>query len=316
MNSRRIAAVVCGVVALAAMPVTVQAKPNELLNGGLSPSSGTTATSFTLSVQYRSDKDFAATKVVALVAGKTVTLRLVAGTTVNGTFRGTSKVPAGRWTVRFEAQAAKGPTVTLVGPTLLVSPPQPPKPKPTVAPTRTPPPTPKPTNEPSREPPSPRPTPRPVNPREIPSASHAANASPGAGGGSGSSSAPSGSSSPTELAGGGATSGTSGTGGAGNAGPPLSRLGILGFAMLSVLGFIVLSRRRAAEPSVPPDESAVPVPRSVSSIASAQSTPQTDDPILAAMGLGRRVVPPAAINAPTTRAVRSGRGERPARPIQ
>lgn len=122
---------------------------NALSNGSVTPGSGTTATTFTFSVQFQSDSG-AAAAVTASVANRTVAMGLVAGQPDNGTFRGSATLPAGSWPVTFEADADRGNNPTLSGPTVTVTsgatppPTAPPTPRPTAAPTPVPTPTPMP----------------------------------------------------------------------------------------------------------------------------------------------------------------------------
>jgi len=136
-------AMVLGAVGLAvslAAPGHVLAARPALSNGNVSPTSGTTATTFVFSVTYSSSPPKAARSVDALVANRTVTLSLVpgSGSAENGLFRGTALLPAGSWPVVFEATTATGPSpeplpmlqpvvVTLLGAT--------PTPQPTAPPT-------------------------------------------------------------------------------------------------------------------------------------------------------------------------------------
>jgi hypothetical protein len=313
MNGRRLAAVLAAVIALATMPGAVQAgKPNELFNASVSPTSGTTATIFTFSVRYRSDKDFNATSVVALAAGRAVPLRLVAGSASDGTFSGTAKLPDGKWRVTFEAQGAKGPNIRLVGPSLVISAPPP---RPSRAP--------KATMAPAPAPPTPRPTPRPAktasaasaSPRVVPPASSSERASPAADGTASGTARPSSlspSSSQTDQA-----SGTQGGGNAippdaGNGGPPLVWFGLVALLLLSAGVFVALARRRP-EGQVPPsgDQPSIPTARPPVNAHHSGVVEETEDPILAAMGLGHRATQASPVEAPITISVRFGRGERP-----
>ena len=308
MNRPGVAAVLLGLVVLASMPVVAHAaKPNELRNPAVSPTRGTTATVFTFSVRYLSDKDFAATRVVAIVAGRAVSLRLVSGDTSNGTFQGTAKLPGGRWAVSFEAQGAKGPKATVIGPSLVVEAPPPPKPKPKPVPSHAPPP-----------PPTPRPVatapPASAKPRARPSAPSSRTPSPTP---TGTSRGPVDPSSPSPSP---SLNQVGGIGGDGNengvsdrtGGSPLVWLIPLALLALST-GILVAMRRRSSEDEAPTSQDHEP---SLPQTATTNGNPpspreQTEDPILAAMGLGTRATQQSPVDAPISRSVRFGRGERP-----
>jgi len=103
------------------------------------PTSGRTTTTFVFSVQYVSANN-PATSVVALVGTRTVPLSLFSGTALNGTYRGSSLLPAGSWLVTFLATAPKndptftGPTVVVLAVTPAPTPTRRPTPVPTAAP--------------------------------------------------------------------------------------------------------------------------------------------------------------------------------------
>lgn len=321
MNGRRLAAMLAAGVALAAMPVVVQAaKPTELFKSAVSPTRGTTATAFTLSVHYRSDKGFAATSVIAMVGGRAVSLRLVAGSATDGKFQATTKLQSGKWPVTFEARSAKGPDATLAGPSISVAAPPPPprRPKPSAAPTRAPPP--------PRATPPPGATPRPVkaapsapaSPRAVPSASSSGRASPAAavptsrGSRRPSSSSPS--SSPTDQMGGTQSGGTTDASQGSSSGPPLGAL--LPLALLVVSGGVLAAlARRRAEGEVPSADDPLSLPQALTIDGNRPAVgEQTEDPILASMGLGARATQRSVVGAPITKSIRFGRGERPPRP--
>jgi len=147
-------------LAVAVMPATAGNGPNDLSSPSVSPTSGTTATAITFSVTYHSSKNQAPDYVRVVVGSKTFSLENTAGTESwkNGVrYSVTTKLPAGTWTVRFEAASA-GFHLELAGDTVTITPaPSPtPKPEPTPKPTPKPEPTPKPTPKPE---PTPQPTP-------------------------------------------------------------------------------------------------------------------------------------------------------------
>ena len=119
---------------------TVAAASNSLGAPAVAPTTGTTSTDFGLRVSYDSAQEFPATRVVALVAGRTVTMALVAGTATHGTYEATTRLPAGRWPVTFAATASQGKSPTLAGPTVVVTAPATvtPRPAPTSTPRSTP----------------------------------------------------------------------------------------------------------------------------------------------------------------------------------
>lgn len=105
-----------------------------------------------------------------------------------------------------------------------------------------------------------------------------------------------------------------GEGGASGGGPVLVWLGLLGVSVLAA-GIVVAVKSRRSEDEVPegadPEAMTVPSTATISAIGRAP-TEQVEDPILAAMGLGTLKGP--RTDAPLTRSVRAGPGERPARP--
>jgi hypothetical protein len=150
-------------IALVSLLVPPDARAvNTLSNGVVSPSSGSTLTTFVFTVDYFSNNGQEATSVRALVGDEVVALSLVDGDANDGTFSGSSTLPAGSWPVTFEA-FSQGQDPTLAGPTVVVIGPTP-QPTPTSAPTPTP------TAR-------PRPTPR-VSPRPTPAATAAPTATP------------------------------------------------------------------------------------------------------------------------------------------
>jgi hypothetical protein len=337
----RSARAACAVLAATAtmacqLGIVAAAGPNQLSNAWVSPTSGTTATVFTFSVDYRSDKDFAASGVVAAVAGRSVTLTLASGGTASGTFRGTATLPAGRWAVSFQAQASQGPNPTLGGPTVVVTAPAPtpppatPKPAPPpAAPNPTPPPphaTPQPASAaPVTTAPVPRASSPASTPRSIPSLAATpapsrsasptqatAAATPSGGQGASSHVTPSPTSAVVGRTGSGTDAGERPEQGEDSSIGVLIGLGILSVAALT--GALGIARRRGDPEGIPQgsDEPVWSVP-AVHPITR-PDIPHVEDPILLAMGLGSSSQPDP--NAPITRSVRFGPGERPTPPTQ
>jgi hypothetical protein len=122
---------------------TSAAQPTKLLQGVVTPSAGTTATIFQFSVHFQSGTE-TASSVRASVAGTSVLLSLSSGTPANGTWTGSSSLPAGSWTVTYQSTSsgATNPTfvvptpVTVTAPTLAPTPGPVPTPRP--VPTATP----------------------------------------------------------------------------------------------------------------------------------------------------------------------------------
>jgi hypothetical protein len=121
---------------------TVAAPANELRNPNVNPTSGTIKTRFEFIVRYESGRDNEPTSVTAVAGNVVIPLRLVSGRPADGRYRGTAKLPAGRWPITFQA-TARGNDPTLDGPTVKVTKtlatPRP-TPRPTPAPTIAPPP--------------------------------------------------------------------------------------------------------------------------------------------------------------------------------
>ena len=147
-------------LALALTPTPARAA-GALSDGSVTPTSGTTTTAFTFTVSYLSadSPTRPAQSVWADVGGMTVPLVKVSGAAHDGTWQGTSTLPAGTWQVTFFATTSADPQPEpLAGPIVTV----------TQAPTPTPPPpTPRPTAPPTARPtapPAPRPTAAPNSP--------------------------------------------------------------------------------------------------------------------------------------------------------
>ena len=165
------ASVILATLVLPAVFASPVAAANELRNGSVTPTLGTTQTTFAFSVDYVTPSaQQAASSVTAVVGPASVGLRLTAGTATDGTWTGQSTLPAGTWQVTFVA-ATQGSDPTLAGPTVVVVGPPPtatPTPVPTPPPTATPPPA-TPTPAPTANPPRPTGTPPPTFGPPIPS---------------------------------------------------------------------------------------------------------------------------------------------------
>jgi hypothetical protein len=165
--------VVAVVVSLSPVPALAA---SGLSNGTVSPGSGTLTTQFTFTVDYEHPNRDAETVTAYLDGGHPIDLSLVAGgSTLHGTWTATQPVPAGTWTVTFEAVSANGTTwpgaatpatINVVGPTPVPTPTPRATPRPTPRPTAAP--TPRPTVTPTLPPgATPRPpgvTPQPATP--------------------------------------------------------------------------------------------------------------------------------------------------------
>lgn len=160
-------------VALAWPVAVAHGVENVLSDPSVSPGTGTTQTSFTLSVHYTSSAGQVANRVFAVSSGWSIDLELASGggTTTDGTWVGVRTLPAGTWPVEFRAESQGRPPVPVAGPTVTVlSPPTPtpvvtPSASPSASPTAVPtlPPTPVPTATPAgtpSPPATPAPTPR------------------------------------------------------------------------------------------------------------------------------------------------------------
>ncbi len=151
-----VATLLGSVLAMAPMPARAEA---VLTGATVAPGFGTTATSFTFSVDYDSLPAERAEAVWAEVGSVTVTLARVSGSGHNGTWEGSSSLPAGIWPVTFHAIPASGPQplpITLPD-DITVTPLPTPTPSPTPRPTATP-------RPPTPPPPGVTPTPVPVPP--------------------------------------------------------------------------------------------------------------------------------------------------------
>jgi hypothetical protein len=127
------------------------------------PRSGTPATLIQFTVTYVDTGNCPATSVVVVVPGVGQKALTATGSSwgTGVVFRGSMRLPVGRWTYRFDARSGggSGRTATVTGPGTIVI--VAPTPTPTPTPKPTPPPTPKPTPRPTTRP-TPKPTPRPT----------------------------------------------------------------------------------------------------------------------------------------------------------
>jgi hypothetical protein len=133
-------ALVAAMAALAAAPtlplgLVFAAAPNQLDGPLVSPTQGDTTTTFSFSVHYLGK--YPATSVSAAVGTRIVVLSLVSGIPTNGTYAGSGRLPAGTWSVTFNAIATQGNPPSISGGTVRVAGPTP-SPRPSTAPTPTP----------------------------------------------------------------------------------------------------------------------------------------------------------------------------------
>ena len=159
-KSRRTTARLTGSVAVAlfvalaiALPAMAAQGPTRLSDASVSPDSGTTATTFTLSVTYKSLNDSPADLVKVKVGSKVYDLtRTTAADWKKGVrFSWSGKLVVGTHTVTFISRSKDKFDAALAGGSVVVKvPPTPPPPKATPKPT--PKPTPRPTARPTREP--------------------------------------------------------------------------------------------------------------------------------------------------------------------
>lgn len=322
--ARRLIVVIATLAALAGAPSAASAAPpNQLAGATVSPASGTAATTFTLSVAYRTDNGAAATAVAATVGGRMVPLTLVAGTPTSGTWRGSvGSLPAGSWPVTFAAVTEKGNQPSLVGPILAIDPPMATPPPPTPAPT---PPRPQPTSSVDATDPGPGSGPSLApGATAVPSTASAPSEPVPAGGGASPPPPPAAPASPASARQGGESGSTPGApaeaGGAASQGeapasptrsptgagrelsqpaelnPWLAPLAVASAAGAALIGvYLFLGRRRADDESVIPHAAMAPVPGpQASDEATELLTRRTlrrarvrlpEDPIVAALGI-------------------------------
>src|SRR5438876_3112818 len=132
--ARRVGASLVLLVAALVLTVAPVLAKNVLSSAVVSPRTGTTATLFVFSVHYAGKP---ATSVVARVGTLTVALSLVSGTSSNGTWRGSRRLPAGTRSMTFSATAVGKVADLPAGQVTVTAPPTPtpvPTPKPTPKP--------------------------------------------------------------------------------------------------------------------------------------------------------------------------------------
>lgn len=118
---RRAAVVLAILAALTWAPSPLlAAPPNQLLDPVASPSRGSTLTLFHVSVRYVSSAGNPASTVDAEIGPLRVGLMLTSGSALDGTWSGSTLLPAGSWQVTFVASVSRGPQPSLSGPTLVV----------------------------------------------------------------------------------------------------------------------------------------------------------------------------------------------------
>jgi hypothetical protein len=99
------------VAALFGAPSRAFALQNSLVNAQVAPRSGTATTVFTFTVTY--DGKFAATSVRTEVAGLSLPMTRVSGTSTRGTWSTASVLPSGSWQVTFRATSTQGNAPTI-----------------------------------------------------------------------------------------------------------------------------------------------------------------------------------------------------------
>jgi hypothetical protein len=102
-----------------AAPSASLAASNTLSAATITPTSGPVGTVVTLAVTY--DGSHPASAVTATVAGISLPLARVSGTTSSGRWSGTVTLPAGSWPVTFRAVTARGKAPTLDGFVIVIS---------------------------------------------------------------------------------------------------------------------------------------------------------------------------------------------------
>lgn len=116
---RRLPLVLATLAALMWAPSLASAAGNGLGAPSVSPATGSITTPFTLEVAY--DGRFPAVAVSASVAGMTLPMARISGTSLAGTWSVTTLLPAGTWATSFAAVAERGNTSAVTGPTVTVS---------------------------------------------------------------------------------------------------------------------------------------------------------------------------------------------------
>src|SRR5437870_7848927 len=237
---RRVGSSLVLLVAALVLTVTPVLARNVLSSAVVAPRTGTTATLFVFSVHYAGKP---ATSVVARVGTLTVALSLVSGTSSNGTWRGSRRLPAGTRSVTFSATAIGRVADLPAGQVTTTAPP-----------TSTPVPTPKSTPKPPAA--TPRPSARPTRSTAA-SPARAPRSSPSA------RDTPTGRPPSTPTAVGGATQpssspGTAAGGAADQSGPLLPAIVLGLFVILGVGGIALLTGRRQAEERPSPESHGPP----------------------------------------------------------
>lgn len=114
-------AVLATMAALLWAPLTAAAAaPNTLTAAWVTPMSGTPATAFVLRVRFTGRNGARATSVAAAIEGRTIPMGLASGTTANGTWSTSIRLPVGSWTTTFVSTATKGLSPSIAGPTISV----------------------------------------------------------------------------------------------------------------------------------------------------------------------------------------------------
>lgn len=126
------AAAILSALAILMMPTSTVAAPVAKLTGGVvSPTTGTTTTIFQFSVHFVGSATDEAITVSATVAGSTKPLSLTTGSDErNGTWTGSSTLPAGSWNVTYQSTSTGGTNPTFAPIAVVVT-------APTAAPTPT-----------------------------------------------------------------------------------------------------------------------------------------------------------------------------------
>lgn len=120
---RRVGLVLAAMAALGGAPSAASAaSANPIVAAAVSPTSGTIATIFRLSVDYHAADGTSALAVSASVADRAVELLRTSGTAASGTWTGTvTALPPGTWPVSFRADVQQGKDATLAGPVISVT---------------------------------------------------------------------------------------------------------------------------------------------------------------------------------------------------
>ncbi len=103
--------------ALLGAPSSVFAARNSLSAPSVTPATGTTATTYTFRISY---DGFPAIGVRVAVAGRSIGLSLVSGSTSHGAWSASARLPAGTWSTSFGAEVERGNAPILAGPQIIV----------------------------------------------------------------------------------------------------------------------------------------------------------------------------------------------------